>query len=384
MKVALVTLQSINNSFGGSTKVFFNMANNLAQRGFTVTGIASDSHEGQPAFQFSNNVTLLNYPDTFFDQYVIDPITRFAAACIADRHKRRVFRQKNELKIKAAKIKQALKESQPEVIVSFQQETTYLLLDILHVKVPVITMVHRDPEEYFSKPEFDLYKSALNRCAYVQVLLPNFIDTAAKFINKDKLVFIPNVVPQYTDSADLDAPLIINISRISTTKRQHLLVEAFDLIKERHPDWNVECWGFNQSEYGKRLKKEIEKRNLQSRVELCGETTDVVSKLKHSSIFVFPSEIEGFSLALTEAMSMGLAVVGCSDCPSVYATIEDNVNGLLANATPNDIAQKIELLISDRELRHQLGANAKKSMEIYSPNNVWDKWTTLISKAGKI
>ena len=384
MKVALVTLQSINNSFGGSTKVFFNMANSLSERGFMVTAIASDPHKGRPAFQLNSDVTLLNFPESFFVKNLIDLMIRLVSACIINRHNRRVFRQKNELKIKASNLKKALEVSNPEVIISFQQETTYALIDILHVNIPVITMVHRDPEEYFSKPEFDLYKNALNRCAFVQVLLPNFIESAAKYVDRNKLVYIPNVVPQYTGKSDLDSPLIINVSRISKTKRQLLLVEAFDLIKERHPNWNVECWGFAQSEYALQLKKEILKRKLQSSVKLCGETSDVVSKLKQASIFVFPSEIEGFSLALTEAMSMGLAVVGCSDCPSVCAIIEDNVNGLIASPTPSDIAQKIELLISNQELRKKLGANAKKSMEIYSSNNIWDKWAQLIHQAQKV
>lgn len=381
MRIALVTLQGVIASYGGSTKVFFDMANNLAACGFAVAAIASDSRKGSPAFQISDDVTFLNYPVSIIDRLVNLPLAKLIAACIPNRHRRRVFRETQELKIKAKKIQNALDRARPDVIISFQQETTYLLLEILHVKAPVITMIHRDPAEYFSKPEFSLYKESLNRCAYVQVLLPVFVKTAAKYINREKLVCIPNVVPQYNGSADVDSQTIINVSRIGEGKRQHLLIDAFALIANRHPNWKVECWGLARSMYAQELKKNIQHRKLQSRIKLCGETPDVISKLKKASIFVFPSQVEGFSLALTEAMSMGLAVIVCSDCPSAQAIVSDNNNGLIAESNPEAMAKKLDMLITNRELRQRLGQQAKESMKGYSASLVWKEWAKLINQA---
>lgn len=381
MKVALVTLQGVIGSYGGTARVFFNMANNLVARGFSVTAIASDPRPGTPAFNVDEKVTFVNCVSSCFSRHVLEPSTKFISAFAFNRQRRRTLRQVLDLQIKAKAIKKAITDAKADVIISYQQETTYMLIEILKIQTPIITMVHRDPDEYFSKPEFPLYKNALNNCAFVQVLLPQFIEVASKYINKEQLVYIPNVVPQFSQSSNLENPLILNVSRIGEGKRQHLLIEAFAQIKDRYPDWKVECWGWAHSVYAKKLQNLIAKEGLQEQVTLCGETSKVAQKLESASIFVFPSEIEGFSLALTEAMSMGLACIGCEDCPAVRTLIENNVNGLLAQNNANDIADKIELLIKDKELRQKLGTNAKVSMHAFSEEKVWDMWEQLIYKA---
>lgn len=383
MKVALVSLQGVIESYGGVAKVFFNMANNLAERGYDVTAIASDSRKGMPAFQLRTDVTFINSPLSSIKLKIFGPTIKIISSLAFNRKKRREIRQVLELKSKATLIRDALKRSSPDVIISYQQETTYLLIDILKVKVPVITMVHRDPKEYFSKPEFSLFKHSLNSCAAVQVLMPEFIQTASHFINKEHLVYIPNVVPQYAQQSALKNPIIINVSRVGAGKRQHLLVEAFEKIKDKYPNWDVEIWGWCQSDYAKKLAAYIQNKSLDSRVRFCGETSNVAQKLQNSSIFVFPSEVEGFSLALTEAMSMGLAVIGCNDCPAVRTMIKDGFTGLLASDDASDIAIKLDKLISNKELQTYLGNNARQEMKQFADKNVWDQWDSLIRKVVK-
>lgn len=381
MKVALVTLQQIVNSFGGSTKVFFNMANNLSRRGYDVTAIACDPNKGEPIYKISDTVVLRNCTGSFYLKYVLAPLSKFISSFARDRKSRRSRRKIFELKAKAPYIKASLDATQPDVIISYQQETTYLLKEILGVENPIITMIHRDPLEYFSKPEFPIYKNALNQSRFIQVLLPSQISTASQFVDPSKLVCIPNVVPQYNHIAHLDNSLILNVSRVGTNKRQHLIVEAFELIKNKYPQWNVDFWGLADSDYAQTLKKFIESHNLQSRVRLRGESTDIASILRNAGIFVFSSAVEGFSLALTEAMSMGLPVIACRDCASARALICDKQTGLLCDSTAVDIAEKIELLINNKELSKKLGENAKEHMKDFSADKIWNLWEKLILEA---
>ena len=99
-----------------------------------------------------------------------------------------------------------------------------------------------------------------------------------------------------------------------------------------------------------------------------------------SDIVAFPSAFEGFSLALTEAQSLGLPVVGFADAPSVNELIVDGENGFLARDV-DDFAQKLKTLIDSKELRRRFGANAKKSVEKYEASNVWDAWEKLLREA---
>ena len=60
MHVAIITLHQIINSYGGTAKVFIDMANNLAMKGHSVTAIFYDPREGSPAFEVNNKVYLAN------------------------------------------------------------------------------------------------------------------------------------------------------------------------------------------------------------------------------------------------------------------------------------------------------------------------------------
>ena len=78
---------------------------------------------------------------------------------------------------------------------------------------------------------------------------------------------------------------------------------------------------------------------------------------------------------------MGLAVIVCSDCPSAQAIVSDNNNGLIAESNPEAIAKKLDMLITNRELRQRLGQQAKESMKGYSASLVWKEWAKLINQA---
>lgn len=81
---------------------------------------------------------------------------------------------------------------------------------------------------------------------------------------------------------------------------------------------------------------------------------------------------------MTEAMSLGLPVVGFSSCKSVSELVEDNFNGILVDDGVEAFAAGLEKLIEDKELRLKCGENAKKQMQYYSPNIVWSKWEQLL------
>lgn len=381
MKIVLVNLWGVNNSYGGTEKVFFEMANALNQKGHSVTAITHDTSPGHPAFRIDKGVIYKNCGETLFEKiFHHDFWSKLKTCFIRDRQERRIKRCTSEAKAKSSSIARAIEGANPNVIISFQQETTYLLLDVLKFQIPVITMFHNSPSEYFNKPEFTLFKSSLEKCACLQVLMPEYVDESLKFISPKKIVHIPNVVPQYTEQSPVNSSVIINVGRIGTQKRQLLSVEAFSKLIKRYPDWKVELWGpFNEaSAYMKQLRQLINHHHLQAHVSLCGTTDNVSEKLKEASIFLFPSAYEGFSLALTEAMSIGLPVIGCQSCPSVNTLVKDGENGFLCDDSADDIAFKLETLMKDFELRKRFGNNAKLSMREYSAAKVWKQWEDLL------
>ena len=85
-------------------------------------------------------------------------------------------------------------------------------------------------------------------------------------------------------------------------------------------------------------------------------------------------------LALTEAMAAGLPAIGYKSCPSVNELIIDGYNGFLCDDGIDDFAEKLKILMSDAELRKKMGENARKSMEKFAPEKIWDQWEALIKE----
>lgn len=121
--------------------------------------------------------------------------------------------------------------------------------------------------------------------------------------------------------------------------------------------------------------------NLDDSFLFCGTTVDIESVLSNASIFVLPSAYEGFSLALTEAMSKGLPVVGCIDCPGTNELISDGKNGFLVAPNCNDLAKALKTLMKNVDLRLKFGRKAREDMKNFSPDKIWKQWDRLIVRA---
>ena len=109
-----------------------------------------------------------------------------------------------------------------------------------------------------------------------------------------------------------------------------------------------------------------------------GTTSNVEKVLSEASVFAFPSLFEGFPLSLGEAMSKGLAVVGCQDCPGVNSLLKNGRNGLLVDPTPEAFSRALSCLMESADIRRKLGAQARIDVSAYCPDKVWEKWKYFI------
>jgi glycosyltransferase involved in cell wall biosynthesis len=103
------------------------------------------------------------------------------------------------------------------------------------------------------------------------------------------------------------------------------------------------------------------------RVRFCASVTDddLPRYLALADIFVFPSQsrLEGFGLAVAEAMAVGLPVV-IADMPGVREVIEPGNEGLLAEPLlASDLANKVQTLLDDPALAHRMGAAGRRRAE---------------------
>ncbi len=107
--------------------------------------------------------------------------------------------------------------------------------------------------------------------------------------------------------------------------------------------------------------------NVEERTRFCPGVSDhdLPAYLRLAEMFVFPSEnrLEGFGLAVAEAMAVGLPVV-IADLPGVREVIEPGREGLLAEPMiPGDLARRIQELLDDPGTRRAMGRAGRERAE---------------------
>lgn len=117
-------------------------------------------------------------------------------------------------------------------------------------------------------------------------------------------------------------------------------------------------------------------------ITLCGAVTGhAKSTLFHSAdIFVFPTYYppEGHPWVIVEAMAAGLPII-TTDQGAITESVIDGVNGfIIEKRNPQQIAEKLKILIEDPELRRRMG-NASRSL--YEENFTEKKMVEKLSKA---
>ena len=155
-------------------------------------------------------------------------------------------------------------------------------------------------------------------------------------------------------------------------------------MAEQFPDWQIEFWGSEPDgghTYTEELERLIHDKNLEDQVFLRGNTNDVLSKYLASDIFAFPSAFEGFGLSMAEAMSAGLPVVAYKNCPAVNELIADGKDGFLVDDGIAPLAEGLRELMSNQNLRINMGRQAHETMLQYSPSRVWKQWEDLMNRA---
>lgn len=385
MRILLANLTKMVDDTGGLAKVTASFANEMHRRGHSVSLVYSDVRTGNfyyPVDMAIETYDLCHYEGKSKSIPLWYKLKRELLRSIDTRKARAVNNDftKNYL---LDNLKSVLNRTNPDVIVSFQPAASKALLIDLKVTIPVITMSHGDPEDYFHiYPVEEI--PAIEQSKINQVLLPSFATHITNHLPNAKTIVIGNAIPRYEQEADLlrkkDNYKIIFVARLDKNhKRPHILIEAFAPLAKRYPNWSVEIWGAEDRKiYKKELEYLIASNHLEKQVHLMGTTTDVPSVLQQGDIFAFPSAYEGFGMSLGEAMSMGLPAIGYKSCPAVNELIINGKTGILCDDGIKPFSDALEQLMNNQNLRAEMGKAGRIQMEQYAPQSIWNKWEELL------
>ena len=366
---------------GGMERVLATKANYLAEKsGYEVTIITTGQKGKEPYFHFSPKIRLIDLGINYDDIEGLPIYKKWT--CLKD--KKKLHKQK---------LGKVLLDIRANIVISMFTHETSFLYKIKDGSIKIL-------ELHFSKHFRDLHNkynhaNILKRCIG-KILNQRDFNSAKKYdrfvvlTHEDKKAWkgfsnievISNPIPFVADEpADSLSKNIIAIGRLCPQKGFDLLIDIWSKVDESlRQQWHLTIYG-SGPDYDT-LMQSIEQHKLKESISICNPVKDIIAVYKKSSIMCFTSRYEGFGMALTEAMSCGVACISFN-CPcGPSEIILDNYTGRLIQAfDTNDFAAKLTDLMQDENKRSELGKNAFHFIrESYNIDTIMNKWLNLFSK----
>jgi glycosyltransferase involved in cell wall biosynthesis len=174
-------------------------------------------------------------------------------------------------------------------------------------------------------------------------------------------------------TSDLDGNVIVAAGRYAPEKGYDRLIDAFAAVAPEHPDWSLRIFGHGPLHA--ELQDQVRRLGLEAQVQLPGLAEDIEAELRAGSIFALSSIHEGLPMALAEAMACGVPCVAFDCAAGVREIITDGQDGIVVQ--PRNVpalADALRTLMDDDDLRHRLGAAARRSVRRFTPDAIAAEW----------
>ena len=174
---------------------------------------------------------------------------------------------------------------------------------------------------------------------------------------------------------------LIFVGRLAPIKRVDLLLRAVALLREIRPEASALIVGDGAERAN--LEALSRQLRLEGAVTFVGQRADVERWLRRARVFVLPSDSEGLSLSLMEAMAAGLAPV-VSHVGELAELVEDGVSGYLVQGrTPEAFAAKIGELLADPARLERIQEGARRAVARYEVTCVAETWDRVLRTIGR-
>ncbi|MFB0565213.1 MAG: glycosyltransferase [Candidatus Aminicenantaceae bacterium] len=162
-----------------------------------------------------------------------------------------------------------------------------------------------------------------------------------------------------------ETDIFLGIIGLLVPLKGHLLLfEAVRLVKETHPDIKLLVLGKTVDElYATRLKDMVEKLGIRENVIFSNPRDDINAILSALDIFILPSQREGFSRILLEAMACSLPIIATDVSGNSEAIVERESGLLVPFGEAKQLAKAIEHFITNTENSRLMGEYARKRVE---------------------
>ena len=158
---------------------------------------------------------------------------------------------------------------------------------------------------------------------------------------------------------------LLCVATLTPRKGHDVLFKALAQLGDR--PWHLYCVGSVTRDPGtaEGLRRQIERLGLGPRISLLGEVDR--SELEHQyarcHVFVLASHLEGYGMALAEAIAGGIPVVSTL-AGAIPETVPANASVLVSPGDERALAQALAKLMDDPNTRRRLATNALAAAEL--------------------
>ncbi|MBP3217501.1 MAG: glycosyltransferase [Lachnospiraceae bacterium] len=286
---------------GGAERVVTNLAGQFAEEGYEVY-IATEWY-GE-------------------DEFVPDPRVHRVHVGLKPEDEKKNRITKFLLRVKY--LKDFMKTVRPDVLCAFAQRANYrALMACPGTHVPVVISIRTDPIGHYDsttdKIQIPLLFPRAAGCVFQTAQQRAFFKP---YLQENSAIILNPIAPKYLEAgkrqeaaASVKEKAVVQSARLVDFKNQPMLLDAFFMVHEKHPDYVLRIYGPDAPDGTRQvLEKKIAEHGAEDYVFLMGGSDRLEEELPKGEIYAFSSDWEGLPNALMEAMALGLPCVA-TDCP---------------------------------------------------------------------
>lgn len=216
-------------------------------------------------------------------------------------------------------------------------------------------------------------------------IYPNLKEKIIRIYNPFNFSRVLNLKDDLSELNEKDRNLLkedycIAISRLDTVQKDYkTLLKAFQILKLKGIDKKLYIVGDGPSKEG--IENMIKEYDIIEEVKLLGRFKNPYIWLNNADFFIHSSKYEGFGLVLIEAAILDKLVIS-SNCPvGPTEILENGKSGILFNVgASEELAEKIEKVLNDKNLRNRYILSMKKRREDFKKENILKEYEKLIDE----